>query len=259
MRTRILLLFILILLSCQIIFSQTASSSIIIKVNKGIFLISGVVSAEQTRNIVIEQIKAKFGNNTDFNQLKVVQSVIPFDSGWQKDFEKSLSKIRNWNSGIFIFTKNKGDELYPALPKAILEAKILLKNESKSVKLTDYPNKTIVLFFLESWCSPCIQQADILKNFYSEILSEDVEIIGVSTEPDEKENFREFIRRNNYNYKMGWADEKLLGSAVKISDFQGIPQTFLIRDNKLYGIFIGSSPKVIKKLKEEILRVSKEK
>lgn len=255
---KVFLLLAFIFLSAQLLSAQTANHNSSVKINvKGErYIVSGVVANENTKSEIVEKIKIQLGNNVDFSALKIDSMAVPFAADWRKNFDKSLLKLKRWKSGVFIFTANRADS-YPNLPNEILNADIFLTDRETPVRVADYRNKTVVLFFLEAWCAPCLRQANELKDFYSEALSGDIEIIGVSVEPEQRAQFGTLVRRLNFNYKMGRADEKLLESAMKISKFAGIPQTFVIRDGKLYGIFSGASPVVYNKLTETILEVSK--
>lgn len=248
-----------IILSAQPLFAQTANNNSSVKINlkNNRYIVSGVISDDDTKNKIIEKLKNQLGNNVDFAGLKIDLAVAPFAADWEKSFDKSLLKLKNWKSGVFIFTANQDAESYPNLPDEILNADILLTDSEKPVKLSDYQNKTIVLFFLASWCRPCIHLADQLEDFYPEISASGVEVIGVNADSEEDDQFKKFLGLRNFNYKMAKANENLYKAALKISKFNGIPQTFLIRDGKLYAVFRGNSPQVVQKLKEKILEVSK--
>lgn len=261
---KVLVLLAFTLLSSLAAFAQTANnSSIKIKIEKnGKYTVSGTVENEAVKSEVVGKIKSQLGvNNVDFTQLKVNSSAANFASDWQQKFDKSLLKVKNWKSGVFIFTANlSAPESYPNLPAAILNADINLLG-GKTVRIADYQNKTVVLFLLASWCGPCIKQAEDLNDFYSSNLANEFEIIGVDTDEDDEKYFPEFVRRIGVKYKMGFAaeDRKFYESLLKISKFPAIPQVFLIRDGRLYGVFTGGSPTVSKKLKETILEVSQTK
>jgi thiol-disulfide isomerase/thioredoxin len=248
-----------IFLSALQLFAQTPSSdsSVKIEIKNYKYTVSGIVSSEAVKNEIVAKVGETSKNNAEFSGLKVNASAAPFAAGWQKSFEKSLFKSKLWKSGVFIFTTARNALDYPDVPDEILNAEIFPTGGGAPRRLADYGNKTIVLFFLATWCKPCREQAERLNDFYSAIPSGDVEIIGVGIDADDKEDFIKFAELVNFKYGMGTASKNLFDAAIRISKFAGIPQAFLIRGGKLYGVFAGNSPNTVKKLEEKILEVSK--
>jgi peroxiredoxin len=254
-----LLLAFIALCSAQLISAQSPNngSSIKIEIKNYRYIVTGAVSSEVVKSEIVGKVNETSRNNADFSGLKIDANVKAFAADWQKSFDKALFKSKLWKSGVFIFTANQTSNEYPNLPDEILNAEIFLIDDKKPIKISDYRNKTVVLFFLAHWCRPCIQQALTLKEFYPQISSNGVEIIGVNADAGDDEEFKKFVSQSKFNYKTALANENLFKAALNISKFQGIPQAFLIRDGKLYGIFFGNAPNTVKKLKETTLEVSK--
>jgi thiol-disulfide isomerase/thioredoxin len=247
-----------VVLSALQLFAQTPNnnSSVKIEIKNSKYVISGVVQSEAVKNKIIEKVSEISGSKVEFSRLEVDSTVESFPVGWQKDFDQRLLRSKRWKTGVFIFRADSKVE-YGNLLDDVLKADIFLTGSEKPVKLNDYRNKTVVLFFLASWCYPCRRQAERLNEFYSRIPSGKVEIIGVNVDADDKENFIKLVGMLNLKYKMGTADESFYKAAIKISEFEGIPQAFVIRERKLYGIFKANAPQVAKALEEKILEVSK--
>ncbi|HLM01947.1 MAG TPA: TlpA disulfide reductase family protein [Pyrinomonadaceae bacterium] len=246
-------------LSAQLLFAQTPNnnSSVKIEIKNHKYIVSGAVSSDAVKDEIIGKVNEISRNNAEFSGLKVDLNADPFAAGWQKDFDKSLFKSKLWKSGVFIFTTKRAAGEYPDVPDEILNARIILI-DAVPARLASYRNKAVIVFFLAHWCQPCIRQAEELNSFYAENWEDgSVEIIGINVDTDENEQFKKFVRARKFRYDMAEANENLYRAALKISKFQGIPQAFLIRDGKLYGIFFGNSPNTVKKLKETILEVSK--
>jgi hypothetical protein len=252
MKTGKTLLLLIFLLACQTVFAQRVNSSVTIRIDRGKYAVSGVVSNDFVKNAVVEKIKMRLGGNVDFGKLTVRPEADLFLNDWQIELDKSLLKIKSWKSGVFIFS-NQADKNYPPLPEKITNARFLLA-DGRSASLNDYKNKLVVLFFNETWNAPGNRQAGELNKFYPGVYSRRVEIISLSVEtsPDEKKSYRELYKAFNIQYKFGWANEQMLRDFTEISKFPGIPQTFLIFNGKLHGIFLGSGPKTMEKLKETI-------
>lgn len=255
MKTLKTLIFVQFFMFCQLVAAQSADSTVTIKIQSGNFIVSGIVADEQTRMSVVNTISSIIGNKADFDELKVNRSFDAFGLGWHEDFERAVDKIKNWKSGVFVFIKPQTESL-PDMPQEIWNAEIRLLPDNGIIKPSDFQNKIVVLFFLEHWCGPCLSMADKLQELYAEKPVGELEIIGVSTEPESKEDLRKLFEVKKYRYKLGLGEKSMLGKAAKISDFHGIPQTFLVRKGKLNGIFIGDSPKVFDYLKSQILKIS---
>ena len=57
-----------------------------------------------------------------------------------------------------------------------------------TIHLVNYRNKKLVLLdFWASWCLPCRKQIPVIKSFYDECKGEDLEVIGISVDNDERE------------------------------------------------------------------------
>lgn len=66
----------------------------------------------------------------------------------------------------------------------------------KSVSLSDFSGKVVLVHFWASWCPPCLEEFPALNRFYKKFLSEDFVLLAVTV--DEKgssdyENFKEKV------------------------------------------------------------------
>lgn len=242
------------LLFCQSVFAQAVNSSVTIRIDRGNYVVSGVVSNSSIKNSMIEKIKTELGANADFSRLDVQPNAGDFEIGWSAELDAALQKIKSWKSGVFIFSNRKrapqGD-----LPQEIIGARFSLAN-GREASLEDYKNKVVVLFFNEAWNYPGNLQMEELNKFYPQISSRNVEIISLSieTSADEKKRFRQLHKMFATQYRFGWTEEKLFDGFVKISKVPAIPQTFVILNGKYYGFFIGYAPKIMDDLKQTIIK-----
>lgn len=140
---------------------------------------------------------------------------------------------------------------YPAVPAAILQA----ENkglDGANIKLEDYKGKVVVVNLWATWCGPCRKEMPHLVELQNQYKDKGFEIIGLSIEEnDTEEAVKDFAKEMKLNYTLGWIDNKTQGEFLKISKFDGIPQSFLInREGQLAGIFVGGNDSTIMKLKE---------
>lgn len=250
-----MLLLLIFLMSCRAVYPQTVNSSVTIRIDRGKYMVSGVVPSDSIKTEVVEKIKTSLGGSPDFGKLIVQRDAKYFYPGWQAELDKSLPKIKSWKSGVFIFSHNKAEDRknYPPLPEKIANARILL-NDGRTVTVKDYKDTLVVLFFTETWLGPGRPLTTDLNQFYQGVSSRRIEIIAVSTEISsrEKKDFRELFKQFNVQYKFGWVDEQMLSDIYDISKLRAIPQTFVILNGRLHGVFTGSSPRVMGLLKELI-------
>lgn len=206
MKPRKIILFAILLFACQTNFAQNLESSITIKINDGNYTVSGVVTSDAVKNEVVGKIKAQFGSNVDFRNLIVRADAESLRSNWQTEFDRCLSIIKSLKTVTFVFSNKQipADTEYPRLPDEILNARFTLSN-GKTVSLKDYKNKVVVLFFLASWCGPCRTQAESLRDFYPQIASRNVEIIGIGADNDgdEKTDLPKLFKILNLPFQYG--------------------------------------------------------
>ena len=252
-----LLLLLWLLLFCQSVFAQTVNSSVTIRIDGESYVVSGIVPNDSVKEEVIEKIKTRLGGKVDFGQLTVRREAEFFEPDWQTNLDESLQKIKDWKSGVLIFSngKNPVDKNYPPLPADIANARFTL-TDGQNVSLDDFPNKVVVLFLFATWVAPGQKQAEQLNDFYKTVASRNIEIIGIDIEDDpaEREAFQMLAERLDLQFKLGWMDPKLFPHFVKITKLNGVPQTFIVLNGRLHAVFSGYSDKVAAKLKETIIK-----
>lgn len=128
--------------------------------------------------------------------------------------------------------------------KMIEELKKKIKNEKapqfelvdlsgKSVKLSDFKGKTVILDFWATWCGPCLQSFPAMqKAIESFQVNENVKFIFANTweRVDNKlENAQKFIKENNYPFHVLMDDQN---EVVAKYNVQGIPTKFIIDKNQ---------------------------
>lgn len=174
---------------------------------------------------------------------------------------------------------------YPSIPENLLNTEILLTQKGKKITLADYKNNVIVLSFVASWSSPARKTLSELKKLYAEnppnlkIIAVDIEDIkeeegeknqksGVAVyrngkilenrQKEEMLDFKKFVKTNKINFQTGWADKGFKDEFFEISKFDGIPQSFVIKNGKLRGVFLGASTKVNESLVNLVRKISTE-
>lgn len=105
----------------------------------------------------------------------------------------------------------------------------------KSVSLSDYKGKLVLLEFWASWCSPCRAESPNLLKQYAAFKDKGFEILGVSVDSD-KAKWLDAIKKDGLTWTQvsdlkGWDND-----ARKVYGISGVPANFLISpDGKIVG------------------------
>lgn len=145
---------------------------------------------------------------------------------------------------------------FPPLASAVAQSD--MKNlDGSTSKVADRKGKVVLLNMWATWCGPCRGEMPALVKMQDEHRDQGFEIIGLNTDDgDTKEMIDEFAAELKLNYTLVWADTAMQNALLKISNFNGIPQSFLVdRDGNLRGVFRGGGKAEVKKLEELVAKV----
>ena len=141
---------------------------------------------------------------------------------------------------------------YPPAPEAILqtENKDL---DGKVLKIDDYKGKVVLVNLWATWCGPCRAEMPEIVAMQEKYKEKGFEVVGLDVDEESVEDVNNFAKQMKLNYKLGFADQKLVNAFIKQTKLQGIPQTILInREGKMTGIFSGGGQKVVSQMKEAV-------
>jgi thiol-disulfide isomerase/thioredoxin len=125
-----------------------------------------------------------------------------------------------------------------------------ITDSQKTVKLSDFHGKPVMLNFWASWCAPCVQEMPSLVQLQKQ-LGNKVTIIAVSEDSDDKP-YQQFVREHNVELLTVRDVQQKTNEVYGTFKF---PETFVIdRDGKIVRKFIGAadwtSPDIVDYLKK---------
>lgn len=109
--------------------------------------------------------------------------------------------------------------------------------DGRSVSLSDYKGKVVVLNFWATWCGPCKAEVPWFVEFERQYKGEGFAVLGVSMDEGGWEDVKPFVSRNNVNYRIMMGDDKV---AQLYGGVESLPTTFILdRDGRIASTHVG--------------------
>lgn len=122
--------------------------------------------------------------------------------------------------------------------------------DGKTVKLSDYKGKVIIIDFWATWCPPCRKGIPDLVSIQKEFKN-DVVIIGISLDREKTiKDVPGFVKDYGINYPVVYGDDEVV---VTYGGIEGIPTAFVIdKQGNVVDKHVGLVPKdtYLNKIKE---------
>jgi cytochrome c biogenesis protein CcmG/thiol:disulfide interchange protein DsbE len=113
--------------------------------------------------------------------------------------------------------------------------------DGKTVRLSDYKGKVVLLDFWATWCGPCRIEIPWLKEFQRKFRSQGFEVIGVSMDDDGWQAVKPFLAELEINYRVVIGDDTI---AQLYGGVDALPTAFVIdREGKIAAVHVGLTSK----------------
>ena len=152
-------------------------------------------------------------------------------------------------------SEQKPSSVYPPLPEKIAQAE--MENlDRTTTKIADRKGKVLLLNLWATWCGFCREEMPILVKMQSEHHESGFEVLGLNVDDESIDQVNQFAQEMKLNYPLVWSDESTTRELLKVSKFQGIPQSFIVdREGNLRGVFTGADPKNLKKMEKLVAEI----
>lgn len=139
------------------------------------------------------------------------------------------------------FVKNR-PTLVGADPTGQTAPDFVLKDiDGKTVKLSDFHGKAVVLNFWATWCPPCKTEMPWLVDLQQQYSPEGLTVVGVALDEAGDDEIAKFARDMKLNYPVLIGDDK---TSDAYGSVQMLPTTFYIdREGKIVARVIGLTGK----------------
>jgi len=109
--------------------------------------------------------------------------------------------------------------------------------DGKTVRLSDYRGKVVLLDFWATWCGPCKIEIPWFMEFERQHKDKGFAVIGVSMDEEGWDAVKPFVNRLGVNYRIVVGDD---GTAEQFGGIEALPTTFLLdRDGKIAAVHVG--------------------
>jgi cytochrome c biogenesis protein CcmG/thiol:disulfide interchange protein DsbE len=113
--------------------------------------------------------------------------------------------------------------------------------DGKTVRLSDYRGKVVLLDFWATWCGPCKIEIPWFMEFERKYKDRGFAVIGVSMDEEGWEAVRPFVADRAVNYRIVIGSDE---TATHYGGVEALPTTFLIdRDGRIAATHVGLASK----------------
>ena len=117
----------------------------------------------------------------------------------------------------------------------------LKDTDGKTVRLSDYKGKVVLLDFWATYCGPCKIEIPWFMDFERKHKDQGFSVLGVSMDEDGWDAVKPFVNEVGINYRVMMGNDS---TADSYGGIEALPTTFLIdRDGKIAAVHVGLTSK----------------
>ena len=121
----------------------------------------------------------------------------------------------------------------------------------KSVKLSDYRGKVVLLNFWATWCGPCKIEIPWFIDFEQSYKDRNFAVLGISMDDDGWESVKPYLEQRKINYRVMIGTEEV---SAQYGGVDSLPTTFIIdREGRIAAVHVGLISK--SEYKDDILNL----
>jgi cytochrome c biogenesis protein CcmG/thiol:disulfide interchange protein DsbE len=107
----------------------------------------------------------------------------------------------------------------------------------KTVRLSDYKGKVVLLDFWATWCGPCRIEIPWFMDLERKLKDQGFSVLGVSMDDEGWDAVKPFVNELGINYRIVIGNDS---TAEKYGGIEALPTTFLIdREGKIAAVHVG--------------------
>ncbi|WP_321323956.1 TlpA disulfide reductase family protein [Thiomicrorhabdus sp.] len=100
--------------------------------------------------------------------------------------------------------------------------------DGKSIHLSDYKGKWVIINLWATWCPPCLVEIPDLVMFQDAHKGKDAVVLGVNYESNDPQKVKNFAESQMINYPVVRFKGKVDGKTTPFGPLKGLPTTYMV-------------------------------